>query len=105
MSQIDLSDVDAGSGDLTLTITSANGHLQTMGWPGLTLGASQSSLELTGNLTDLNDFLNDTNSIDYEHATPGITGDNVDLITIEISDNGNTGSGGGGTIDTGDRQH
>ncbi len=101
LSLIDLTDVDAGSSDLTLTITSANGHLQTMGWPGLTLVASQDSLELTGNLTDLNDFLNDTNSIDYEHATPGMTGDNVDLITIEITDNGNTGSGGGGTITLG----
>ena len=101
LSAIDLSDVDAGSGDLTLTITSANGHLQTLGWPGLTLVSTQSSLELTGNLTDLNDFLNDTNSIDYEHATPNISGNNVDLITIEITDNGNTGSGGGGTITLG----
>ncbi|MDL1983033.1 MAG: DUF4347 domain-containing protein, partial [Deltaproteobacteria bacterium] len=101
LSAIDLSDVDAGSGDLTLTITSDNGHLQTMGWPGLTLGGSQSVLILTGNLTDLNDFLNDANSIDYEHATPNMSGDNVDLITIEITDNGNTGSGGGGTITLG----
>ena len=101
LSAIDLSDVDAGSGDLTLTITSANGHLQTLGWPGLTLVSTQTSLELTGNLTDLNDFLNDTNSIDYEHATPNMSGNNVDLITIEITDNGNTGSGGGGTITLG----
>ncbi len=101
LSAIDLSDVDAGSGDLTLTITSANGHLQTMGWPGLTLGGTQSVLVLTGNLTDLNDFLNDTDSIDYEHGTPGISGNNVDLITIEITDNGNTGTGGGGTITLG----
>ena len=101
LSQIDLSDVDAGLSDLTLTITSDNGHLQTMGWPGLTLGGSQNVLILTGNLTDLNDFLNDVNSIDYEHGTPGISGNNVDLITIEITDNGNTGSGGGGTIELG----
>ena len=65
------------------------------------MGGSQSVLTLTGNLTDLNDFLNDVNSIDYEHATPGMSGDNVDLITIEITDNGNTGTGGGGTITLG----
>jgi hypothetical protein len=62
LSALDLSDVDANSGNLTLTITSDNGHLQTLGWPGLTLGGSQSVLILTGNLTDLNDFLNDVNS-------------------------------------------
>ncbi|MGB5465982.1 MAG: Ig-like domain-containing protein, partial [Sedimenticolaceae bacterium] len=101
LSAIDLSDVDAGSGNLTLTITSANGHLQTLGWPGVTLGGSQSELILTGNLTDLNDFLNDINSIDYEHATPHAAGDNVDLITVQIRDNGNTGSGGGGDITLG----
>ena len=35
LSALDLSDVDANSGNLTLTITSANGHLQTIGtmWP------------------------------------------------------------------------
>ena len=101
LSAIDLSDIDANGGDLTLTITSDAGHLQTMGWPGLTLGGTQSQLILTGKLTDLNDFLNDVNAINYEHATPGIYGNNVDLITIEISDNGNTGSGGGGTITLG----
>ena len=101
LSQIDLTDVDAGAGDLTLTISSANGHLQTMGWPGLVLGGSQTVLTLTGKIADLNDFLNDVNSIDYEHATPNMSGDNVDLITIEITDNGNTGIGGGGTITLG----
>ena len=101
LSAIDLSDIDANGGDLTLTITSAAGHLQTLGGVGLTLGGSQSQLILTGNLTDLNNFLNDVNAIDYEHATPGIYGNNVDLITIEINDNGNTGSGGGGTITLG----
>ena len=98
LSSIDLSDVDANGGNLTLTITSDNGHLQTLGWPGVTLGGSQSQLILTGNLTDLNDFLNDVNSIDYEHATPGANGNNVDRIVIQINDNGNTGSGGGSTI-------
>ena len=98
LSTTDLSDVDANGGSLTLTITSDSGHLQTLGGVGLTLGGSQSQLILTGSLTDLNNFLNDVNAIDYEHATPGIYGNDVDLITIEISDNGNTGSGGGGTI-------
>ncbi|MGB5676410.1 MAG: DUF2341 domain-containing protein, partial [Gammaproteobacteria bacterium] len=101
LSAIDLSDVDPGAGSLMLTITSDSGHLQTLGWPGLTLGGSQSQLILTGSLTDLNDFLNDSTAIDYEHATPGIYGNDVDQITIEISDNGNTGSGGGGTITLG----
>ena len=101
LSAIDLSDVDAGLSNLTLTITSDNGHLQTMGGVGLTLGGSQSVLTLTGNLTDLNNFLNDLSSIDHEHATPNTSGDNVDLITIEITDDGNTGAGGGGTIELG----
>ncbi len=101
LSAIDLSDIDANGGDLTLMITSDAGHLQTLGGVGLTKGGSQSQLILTGSLTNLNNFLNDINAIDYEHATPGTYGDNVDLITIEINDNGNTGSGVGGTITLG----
>ena len=98
---IDLSDVDAWVGRPHVDDHLGQRAPPALGWPGLTLGGSQTVLTLTGNLTDLNDFLNEVNSIDYEHATPGISGDNVDLITIEISDNGNTGSGGGGTITLG----
>ena len=35
------------------------------------------------------------------YGTPGTTGNNADTIQVDVTDNGNTGTGGGGTINLG----
>ncbi|MCP3857486.1 MAG: hypothetical protein GY698_22590, partial [Actinomycetia bacterium] len=103
LSAIDLSDVDAAGGNITVTLTtSTGGNLTATTGGGVTVGGSGTGvLTLDGTLTDLNTFLDTASNITYLHSTPGTNGDNVDTIQINVNDNGNTGTGGGTDIDLG----
>ena len=103
LSLIDLSDVDAGSGNLTVTLTTNTGGILTAtSAGGVTVGGSGTgTVTLDGTLANLNAFLDTASNIQYLHGTPGTNGDDADLIQVEVTDNGNAGSGGGGTINLG----
>lgn len=96
LSAINVSDVDAAGGVLTVTLsTSTGGQLSTAAGTGVTSGGSAMARTLTGTLTDLNNYFDTPGNVQYLHSTPDLNGDNVDTITVFINDNGNTGNGGG----------
>jgi hypothetical protein len=96
LSAIGVSDVDAAGSPLTVTLsTSTGGHLTAEAGTGIAIGGTASSLILTGTLTDLNVYFDDTTKLSYLHGTAHTFGDNADTITVVVNDNGNTGSGGG----------
>ncbi len=102
LSLLALADVDAGSSDLTVTLsTSAGGLLTASSGGGVSVsGSGSTSIILTGNLTDLNTFLDSASNVQYTGPTD-LVGNDVDSIQVDLTDNGNTGTGGGGTIDLG----
>ncbi|WP_442510878.1 VCBS domain-containing protein [Novipirellula sp. SH528] len=103
LSQINLSDVDEGGGDLTVTLTtSTGGNLSASSGGGVTVGGSGTGvLTMTGTLADLNTYLDTASNIQYLHSTANQAGDNADTITVSVNDNGNTGTGGGTDINLG----
>ncbi|MBT3037295.1 MAG: DUF4347 domain-containing protein, partial [Candidatus Thiodiazotropha sp. (ex Codakia orbicularis)] len=102
LSVVDFADVDAASGTLTVTLTtSTGGDLSAAAGTGITIGGTSTALTLTGTLSDLNNYFNTASNITYLHGTANTAGDNADTIQVDITDNGNTGTGGGGTINLG----
>ena len=103
LSLISLSDVDAGGGNLTVTLTtSGGGNLTAASSGGVSVGGSGTSvLTLTGTLASLNAFLDVPSNITYLHGVPNTIGDDADTLQVALSDNGNTGAGGGGSISLG----
>jgi uncharacterized delta-60 repeat protein len=98
-SAINLSDIDAGTGSLTLTLTSSTGgNISAVAGTGITIGGSSMAITLTGTLTDLNSYLDSVGKISYLHSTADINGNDADTLAVTINDNGNTGSGGGTDI-------
>ena len=96
LSAIDFSDVDAGSSDLTVTLsTSTGGQLTLASDANIDFGGTATARTLTGTLAELNNYFNNSGNINYLHGTPNTFGDNADTITVVINDNGNTGAGGG----------
>ena len=100
LSTVNLSDVDASNGLVTVTLkTSTGGKLWASSDFDVTvLGSGSSIMTLTGGVSDLNNFFSSAFRFSYRHDTPHIAGDNADTIQLEINDNGNTGTGGSGTI-------
>ncbi|MEW8488490.1 MAG: Ig-like domain-containing protein [Candidatus Thiodiazotropha endolucinida] len=102
LSAIDFSDIDAGAGTLTVTLTtSTGGDLSAAAGTGITIGGTSTALTLTGTLTDLNNYFNTASNITYLHGTTNTAGNDADTINVTINDNGNTGTGGGGAINLG----
>jgi VCBS repeat-containing protein/surface protein len=102
LTALDLSDIDAADGDLTLTLTTATGgELTAAAITNITFGGTSTALTLTGSLADLNTYLNTTSNITYLHGTANTYGNNADTIQIDVTDNGNTGVGGGEIINLG----
>jgi hypothetical protein len=87
---ISVCDVDAGSGDLTVTLTVSQGTLTLATTMGLTSSAGNgtASVSLTGTLTNLNNALN---GLKYRGNTNYFGGDTLQIGT---NDNGHTGAGG-----------
>ncbi len=102
LSLIDLTDVDSASGNLTITLrTGSGGTLAATSGGGVSVGGSGTGvLTLTGNQTDLNTFLDAASNIQFTGAADA-NGNDADTIDFEVTDNGNVGSGGGGTISFG----
>lgn len=102
LSGIDLADPDAGTGNLTLTLSTAvGGTLTAPSDGGVTAsGSGTVTLTLDGKLVDLNAYLDDSTNIEYTSVL-NAEGDNADTLTVNVTDNGNTGSGGGGMIPLG----
>ncbi|MGB5299833.1 MAG: cadherin domain-containing protein, partial [Thiogranum sp.] len=102
LSAIDFADPDANGGVLTVTLsTSTGGQLALSAGTGITLGGTPTATTVTGTLADLNVYFDNASNISYLHSTANFNGDNADSLTISIVDNGNTGAGGGGSINLG----
>ncbi len=92
ISGISVSDVDAASGALQVTLEVSNGALTLGDITGLTFstgdGTADASLVFTGSLSDINSAL----------ATLSYKGDlnyvGADALNVTVNDQGNTGSGG-----------
>lgn len=93
LSGISFADPDAGSGSLTATFSVPSGSLTTTGAAGVLVGGTAASRTLQGTLAALNSFLS-SGHLRYTTA-PNATA-NVNL-TIQINDNGHSGSGGANT--------
>ncbi|WP_197452459.1 DUF4347 domain-containing protein [Rosistilla carotiformis] len=99
---LELSDVDAGSNDLTLTLSTRSAGTLWAGSGGgvVAFGSGGDSMTLTGTLHALNAYLDDPGQVQYLGA-PENFGVAADAIRIDVTDNGNVGIGGGGTIHLG----
>ena len=96
---ISFSDVDAGSADVTVTFSVANGMLSATSRSGVTVGGSETgALTLVGAIADISAFIAASNLTFTTalNATADVT------LTIDIDDGGNTGTdpGNSGTGDS-----
>jgi hypothetical protein len=89
---ITVSDPDAGTGAVTVTLSVTNGTLTLGRTAGLTVtGNGQATVTATGTLADLNAGLD---GLTYRTAA---TVNASDTLTVTANDNGNTGAGGSKT--------
>ncbi|SHE61227.1 PKD domain-containing protein, partial [Leeuwenhoekiella marinoflava] len=93
-----ISDVDAGGGELTLKLEATGGVFDYATGTGITLsGQLTSEATFTGNLIDLNNYINTPSNI-YFRPDANLSGNGAGSVDVSINDNGNTGSGGGTDI-------
>jgi len=88
---ISFSDVDAGSSAVTVTLSVASGSLSASSGAGVTVaGSGSGSLTLIGSIADINAFFaaSQVSFLTALNATSNV------VLTVEIDDGGNTGSGG-----------
>ncbi len=100
---ISVSDVDAGTGLLKVTLTATHGYLTLNGVTGLTFdpgqgdGTADATMTFTGTLADINNALNGMtfdapNGMSRGHDYRDFYG--LADVTITVDDQGNTGAGG-----------
>ena len=93
---LSISDVDAGSGSMSVTLAVTEGTLTvTAGTSGATVSDSgTSSVTITGTVAQINDLLNTnaTSTVSYVDNTD--TPSATSTLTLTVHDNGNTGTGG-----------
>jgi len=89
-SLISISDVDAGSADVQITLAVTHGVLNVATTAGLTsaVGDGTGTVTLVGSITEINAALN---GMDF---TPASNFNGSDTLTVTTSDKGNTGAGG-----------
>nr|WP_255502210.1 MBG domain-containing protein [Algoriphagus sp. AK58] len=87
---ISIEDVDAGSGEMTLTLSVTSGALSATSGGGVTVGGTTTALTLSGSLSDLNDFI----SAGHVGFTTALNQTDQVEMELEVNDNGNTGTGG-----------
>ncbi|WP_173945398.1 VCBS domain-containing protein [Microvirga terrae] len=90
---ITVSDIDAGAGNVTVTLSITGGSLSATTGAGVTVGGTASSLTLVGSIADINAFLA-ASGVTY---TPSLNDAGTRVLTVSINDGGNTGSGGAQT--------
>jgi hypothetical protein len=90
---LQISDVDAGTGDLTVTLTVSNGTLDVTPYGGLVAddisGNGTGNVVVTGTIAEINATLGAADGLTYTGTVYG-----TDTLIIETNDNGNTGSPG-----------
>jgi len=86
---LSISDVDAGSGSMTVTLGVTNGTLTVSGGSATIGGSGTSTVTLTGTAVQINATLAAT--VNY---VPTANYNGTATLTMTTSDNGNTGSGG-----------
>ncbi|RAI88307.1 MBG domain-containing protein [Algoriphagus yeomjeoni] len=105
-SNIDLSaatfgDVDSGSGIVRLSFLVSSGTLSATSGGGVTVTFPiPGAMNLEGTAAAIESFLNTPSNIQYTNAL-GSTGDNAATLSVSATDNGNTGDGGGTTVNLG----
>gem|GEM_PF-2450695 len=93
-----ISDTDAGSGELTLTLDATGGIFDIATGTGITItGHLTSHLTLTGNLADLNNYIDVPTNI-FFRPDHNLSGNHAASVAVSINDNGHTGTGGGTAI-------
>lgn len=89
---VSISDVDAGSNAVQVTLTVTNGTASLSTTTGLTFsvgdGTSDATMTFTGSITDINTALN---GLIY---TPNANFNGAASLSLSVNDQGNTGSGG-----------
>jgi hypothetical protein len=94
-------DVDAGSGLLKATLSIADGYLQissaNLGGVSLDPSSTPTNRIFSGTVASLNNFFSTAGNIKY---TPALNNDTQRTLTLHVSDQGNTGSGGTLTAST-----
>jgi len=100
LSAVDFADPDVRNELLTVTIRAYTGGTVTCSsdFDVIVFGSGTGWVTLQGGLGDLNNFFSSAFRFTYRHGVPHTYGDNADTIQVLISDNGHTGSGGGGTV-------
>jgi VCBS repeat-containing protein len=90
ITEISLTDVDAGSSPLQVTLRATSGRLDLTTTEGLTniTGRNSSNLSFRGSQTSLNQALNGLSYIG------NLNFNGLDQITVTVNDQGNTGAGG-----------
>ncbi|TDN83870.1 hypothetical protein DET49_12070 [Salegentibacter sp. 24] len=98
ISSATISDVDAGSGEVTLKLSATGGIFDIAAGTGITLsGHLTGELTLTGNLTNLTNYISQPTNINFR-PDANLTGDASASVEVRINDNGNIGLGGGNDI-------
>jgi Ca2+-binding RTX toxin-like protein/6-phosphogluconolactonase (cycloisomerase 2 family) len=92
MSGVTISDVDANGGEITLWLDPGEGQLIVAEGAGVTLGSGDGAHSVTGTIPALTSYLSSPENIQYLNETGE---DATDGILVYLSDNGNTGTGGG----------
>ena len=87
---ISATDIDAGTGIVTVTISVPSGGFSATSGSGVTVSGTPGALVLAGTLTDINAFIagNNLNYTSAHNPPASVT------ATVNVSDNGNTGTGG-----------
>ncbi len=90
LSGLSISDADAASGNMSITLGVSRGTLSAGSTAGVTVaGSGTSSLTLTGTLSELNAYLAASNSVPVFTPAGDVTA--AVTLTMSTNDNGNTG--------------
>ncbi|WP_197092639.1 cadherin domain-containing protein [Labilibaculum euxinus] len=101
LSAATLSDVDAGSNSIVLTIEASAGTLTAGSGGSVTIGGSgTATLSLTGSVANIDTYLNTSSNIKYTSAS-NVNGSAAATLTLTANDGGYTGSGGGTNVPLG----
>src|SRR5438128_751387 len=93
---LSISDVDAGSGSMSVTLAVTDGTLTvTAGTSGATVsGSGTSSVTLTGTVAQINNLLSSNPPNPHSFPTRRSSDLASSTLTLTVHDNGNTGTGG-----------
>ncbi len=97
------SDVDAGSGQVVLYVSTTSGTFSLAnpgGIPVSLTGNATSIISITGVQSAIEAYISINSNIVYNPAE-NVAGANAALVTLEANDNGNTGAGGGTNVTLG----